>query len=988
MAGLTGSIRYNREITPQSADPLAYFAARIPEGATVLDLGCGPGVLGRAVRATKDVTFDGVEGDSEAARVARQQYRRIIEADLQNSRLWELVEGRRYDYIVLADVLEHLEAPGLVVRQLPRLLLPGGRVLISIPNVGYAGVLASLFTGSFDYDECGILDYTHLRFFTRRSLHRFLHLNGMRVMAEQNVEKPLLESRFKPADLESLDPVVRAAMLSRPDAMVCQFLVEAEPIAELPAEAGGCQALIHRNVPAANGIHDEAGRDARAAFDSAREPLFDAEYYLRTYPDVAAAGVDPYEHYIHNGAAEGRDPQALFDTSYYLERYTDVAASRANPLRHYAEIGAAEGRDPHPLFATRYYASQAQLAESGENALLHYCKHGFKAGLSPHPLFDVRFFLEQCPEVAARGDNPVLDFLTRHGAAAPQPHILFDTGYYLNTNPDIAAAPINPFLHYLLYGWLENRDPHILFNTRFYRTQYDDAAEGICSLYHYVIVGSRLGLRPHLWFDGEFYLRMHPEVAESGESALAHYLRLGFRLNYDPSACFNTKEYLEKHAGSIPPGMSPLEHACESGDCTDIARMIRENVLHPLIHERAAEMSVETPDQAPELPVKLVAFYLPQYHSVPENDLWWGKGFTDWRNVARATPLFDGHCQPRIPADLGYYDLRLPEILEQQAELAKEYGIHGFCFYYYWFDGHRLLERPLEQMLARRSPSFPFCICWANETWSRRWDGCPGDTLIEQRYSEDFAERFIRDVMGILTNQDYIQVAGAPLLLVYRIDEIHDIRSVTDCWRRVFRQETGLDLHLTIVEGKPIPDHRSVGFDSIVEFAPQLRSSILKPERTPGLCSDFAGRIEDYRAVVRGSLLKGPADCARYRCVMPGWDNTARQGLRARIMINDGPDAYETWLRSAVALSMAESGKQTPMVFIFAWNEWAEGAYLEPDHRYGRGFLQATRNALCQGLSDFYKIAGGGVSFDDVWTMLERSRCAALAPRGAPCINT
>jgi hypothetical protein len=723
----------------------------------------------------------------------------------------------------------------------------------------------------------------------------------------------------------------------------------------------------------------EPGRIPQLAFDDAREPLFDAGYYLRTYPDVAAAGTDPYEHYIQHGAAGGRDPQALFDTSYYLERYPDVAAGGMNALRHYAQFGAAEGRDPHPLFDTSYYTGQMHLAESGENALLHYCKHGFKAGLSPHPLFDVRLFQEQCPEVVARGDNPLLDFLAQRGALTPRPHILFNTEYYLRENPDVAAHPINPFLHYLLYGWRENRDPHVLFDNRFYRSQYDSALGWICPLHHYVTEGSRLGLRPHLLFDGEFYLREHPEVAGSGESSLAHYLRLGYRLNYNPSAWFDAKEYLEKHADRIPAGMSPIEHVTERGDYTDIAPMMRRNFADTLVRERVAGVSAETLGGAPQLPVKLIAFYLPQYHPIPENDLWWGKGFTDWRNVARARPSFDGHYQPRVPTDLGYYDLGRPEVLERQAELADEYGIHGFCFYHYWFDGHRLLERPLEQMLARRSPGFPFCICWANESWSRRWDQSPHEILIEQRYSAGFAERFIRDVMEILADPNYIRVAGAPLLLVYRLDEIPDIRSVTECWRRIFRQQTGLELHLTAVDDPRIQDLSSVGFDSKVEFAPRLRTSILNPKDMPGLRSDFSGRIEDYPTLVGRALLRGPADGAFYRCVMPGWDSTARHGARARIMVNNRPSAYEAWLRSTVALSIAESSKQAPMVFIFAWNEWAEGAYLEPDQRDGHGFLQATRNALCHGLSDYYNIAGSEVSFDDVRTTLERSRGARIS---------
>jgi len=670
--------------------------------------------------------------------------------------------------------------------------------------------------------------------------------------------------------------------------------------------------------------------------------LFDAAYYLRTYPDVAAAGVDPYGHFLQSGFREGRNPHPLFDTSYYLEQYPDVAASGANPLVDYWESGAAQGRDPHPLFETSYYAGQAQLAGTGENPLLHYCTSGFRAGLSPHPLFDVQMILRQCPEVVpAHGANPLLDFLSRHGAKTPRPHVLFDPAYYLDRNPDIADAPINAFLHYLLYGWREDRNPHPLFDNAFYRSQQDKGVSEICPLVHYVHEGSLLGLKPHPWFDSAFYLRQHPEVATTTrESALAHYLRLGHRLNYNPNAFFDSTAYLERYGDKVAPGMSPLEHAIEHGECGAIARVVRASVTMPA--GSTENGAVQKPPDSPPL----IAFYLPQYHPIEENDQWWGKGFTDWQNVARATAMFDGHYQPRVPADLGFYDLRLPEVFEQQAEIAREYGIHGFCYYYYWFDGRRLLERPLELMLERNSPQFPFCICWANENWCRNWFDASRDVLLEQRYSADFAERFLADAMHILTAPNYIRIAGRPLLLVFRADQIPDVQRVAEIWRRLFRQQTGMELHLSMVENPAIPDPRSLGFDSMVEFSPRSWSSALSPATVPGLHPEFRGRIEDYSGIVRRNLLRPPVDYPFYRCVMPGWDNTARRLLQARIAVAQSPEAYENWLSSAIALSLAEASKQEPLVFIYAWNEWAEGAYLEPDQKYGRAYLEATRNAL------------------------------------------
>ncbi len=405
--------------------------------------------------------------------------------------------------------------------------------------------------------------------------------------------------------------------------------------------------------------------------------------------------------------------------------------------------------------------------------------------------------------------------------------------------------------------------------------------------------------------------------------------------------------------------------------------------------KREAKRLLET---RPELPVKLIAFYLPQYHPIPENDEWWGKGFTEWRSVSQALPNFTGHYQPHIPADLGFYDLRVPEVMDQQAELAKSYGLYGFCFYYYWFNGHRLLERPLNQMLERGKPEFPFCICWANESWTRRWDGSAQDVLIAQEYSDDFDERFIRDAIPVLTAPHYIRVNGAPLLLVYRIDELPEARRTADCWRQVFLRETGLPLHLAIVQSFGVSDPRPYGFDSAVEFPPHTRKILIDPQTVPGVAADFTGHIEDYRTAMRGLISKKLPDYSWYRGVMPMWDNTARRGRQGHAIVNSSPSTYATWLRFVVDQALTRSDLQEPLVFINAWNEWAEGAHLEPDQRYGHRYLQATKDGLSKGILDHYRIEGCDVKMDVVEQMLagrDQSRvCYSRAGAPAAAVPT
>jgi lipopolysaccharide biosynthesis protein len=345
---------------------------------------------------------------------------------------------------------------------------------------------------------------------------------------------------------------------------------------------------------------------------------------------------------------------------------------------------------------------------------------------------------------------------------------------------------------------------------------------------------------------------------------------------------------------------------------------------------------------------RAIAFYLPQYHPIPENDVWWGKGFTEWTNVARGRPFFKDHEQPHLPGELGFYDLRLPEVRSQQAALARKHGIHGFCYYYYWFNGRRLLERPLDEVLRSREPDFPFCICWANENWTRRWDGAEDDILLEQVHTATSDADFIRDIIPILKDPRYIRVDGAPLLLVYRPAILQNPLHAVDVWRREARA-AGLEaLHLCAVQSFGFTDPRPIGFDAVVEFPPH---GIVIPEVTHELKQLdplFRGRVYDYRDAVSYALTKPSPPYRSYRTVMTSWDNTARRGADGNVFAFATPHDYEVWLRGVIAETSATLPPGQRLIFINAWNEWAEGAHLEPDQRHGSAHLQATARALRQ----------------------------------------
>lgn len=355
-----------------------------------------------------------------------------------------------------------------------------------------------------------------------------------------------------------------------------------------------------------------------------------------------------------------------------------------------------------------------------------------------------------------------------------------------------------------------------------------------------------------------------------------------------------------------------------------------------------------TPDAVSD--VGVIAFYLPQFHPIAENDAWWGDGFTEWSNVVRARPAFEGHAQPHLPADLGFYDLRVPDVRHKQIGLAKEHGISGFCFYYYWFGGRRLLERPLDEYVADSTVDFPFCICWANENWSRRWDGSESELLIGQPHNVVGDQRFIRDVIPLLKDPRYIRVGGAPLVLVYRVPLLEDPRVTAERWRTICREEGVGEIHLAMAETFGSKDPTEFGFDSSVQFPPHsVPARELRPE---GLDPAFQGKVYDYRDIVAHEINEAPTSHTRFRGVMLGWDNSARRGLKAHIYHHASPELYETWLRAAIHAVRRDNDEGERLVFVNAWNEWAEGTHLEPDMKFGRAYLHATRRAV-SGMSEW-----------------------------------
>jgi hypothetical protein len=356
-----------------------------------------------------------------------------------------------------------------------------------------------------------------------------------------------------------------------------------------------------------------------------------------------------------------------------------------------------------------------------------------------------------------------------------------------------------------------------------------------------------------------------------------------------------------------------------------------------------------------EKKTRSIAFYLPQFHPIPENDKAWGTGFTEWTNVTRARPFFSAHHQPILPANLGFYDLRMPEVQAAQAALAKAHGIEGFCYWHYWFSGKRLLGAPLDNLIKHGQPDFPFCLAWANESWSRRWLGEDKEIIIQQAYSPEDDEIHAKWLASMFQDFRYMRVNGRPLFLIYKPSALPNATATTTIIRKVCMAAglpdpylVGINAHTRHV------DMRTLGFDGTEDHFPQLgvlpepfsdgfSKSRLWRNLKHGILSGTS-KVYDYREAVALMEACRP-DYPHHPAVFVGWDNTARRGNKAIVMTGSEPEKVAAAIRPVVERIQNQPFEER-LLFLNAWNEWAEGMHLEPDNRHGNELLHAIKAVL------------------------------------------
>lgn len=353
---------------------------------------------------------------------------------------------------------------------------------------------------------------------------------------------------------------------------------------------------------------------------------------------------------------------------------------------------------------------------------------------------------------------------------------------------------------------------------------------------------------------------------------------------------------------------------------------------------------------------KLVAFYLPQFHSFPENDRWFGKGFSEWSNSSKALPQYIGHYQPHLPIDLGFYNLETTEIMKRQIELAKMYGIYGFSFYYYWFSGHKVMEKPIEMFLADKSLDMPFFMFWANEPWTKLWgDGGQNEILFEHEINDGDDVKFMNDILPYMKDERYIKIDNKPLLVIYN-PERYELKKLTNfiVGIRQIAQENGFsDLYIMMPRKAQIPKEKMQStldkykLDAIIEFLPHnISYQEYKPKFEKIANKKFLGEIYDVEDYVKNKKYIYKTDCKVFKGLYPNWDNTARKCYTGSWIFQSTPKLYKAWLKDIINWTKENNSKAEQFIFINAWNEWAEGAHLEPDQKYGYAYLQATKEAL------------------------------------------
>eukprot|EP01037_Dinobryon_pediforme_P001520 gene1520-1543_t len=736
----------------------------------------------------------------------------------------------------------------------------------------------------------------------------------------------------------------------------------------------------------------------------------DPAWYSRTHPDAPSDPYGATRHFVILGDREGRSPGPDFDSSLYRKRYVDVNESGLPPFLHYMAIGRAAGRPvpvertiavrstDQPIDAATLIAADADIRQRLAAAR---ARRKDEVSVAPPALISCKDPLAAARRLRfARPRQPLLSVLipvfnefattveclaslAQNGLGADMEIILADDA---STEADIetlsAIKNLAVIRHAENLGFLRSCNAAFAHCRGDYVLLLNNDTQILPGALQHLMAALQAdptiaAAGPKLIYPNGRLQEAGCAVLPNGESLMvglfADPAEPGYNRDRDVAYCSGAALMLRRSAI----GDALFDDVFQPAYCedTDLCLRLRNaghriRYVHQAVIVHHLSVSTNRGSQArklrgiarnqhallakwPELiarlnEIRVLAFFLPQFHPTPENDLWWGRGFTEWTNVARAQPSYAGHYQPHLPADLGFYDLRLPETLHAQAALARRYGVEGFVFYHYNFGRQRMLERPLAILLANPGIDIRFCLCWANENWTRHWDGGSYEMLLEQLYDEDTIASVIADAIQAAADPRAITVRGRPMFLVYRPLKLPDARAFARECRERFAEAGFPGVHLVYVESMEASDAAlspaDIGFDASVEFPPHGHATP-SSAATEVIKDGWAGYRYDYPDTIINFTVRDSAPHTRYPAVFPGWDNTARQP-KVGTSFDATPEAFRVYVEAKIDEVRAFLDGDDRLLFVNAWNEWAEGAHLEPDTGFGHRWLEAQAHRM------------------------------------------
>ncbi len=968
---------YTRDILPGQEEALSKIAAKILPNSLVLDVGCGSGMLGKYLASNSQCVIDGADFDQAAVNLAKSIYRKALVVDLESESLLTSFTQETYDFIVVADVIEHLVHPAKLLQDIKLLLKPWGTILFSVPNITHISAGLELLFGRFDYTNNGLLDSTHVHFYSKEGLRERLIQSGIYPWEFDTVERDFDETEFSSHELVPLD-WAKQFVESRSDALTYQWIVSAKLSPPTKFEASVKRRQLERRyttlasrlyfqglLDAELSEENSLPADIRQGSDAVSHLSFLLSADRCTFP-LQALRVDlvsDVRPFIFIGLELLDDKgQTLWHRDAPLEQEMvnawvvndpDLPNCLVMPKNNDPQWHLNLGKEilnrikPGSLLKVSI-CRDAQLVAKAYIETFQALSANYSAVIKQHAELDEALNAKYSAAITQLTQQ-LADVQQDVSESRGQIRDLQTAVAQQFASAEIRAAEFDSANNLISALWTQIAEKNAAVNERNAEVYRVELALQEARLRYLAIVESNSwkATRP---------LRFLKRIVINKPLSWAKRLAASAVKTVWRNAPLSgrTRQILKNRIFTALPFLFQSTAAFKSwakSKAVTSARVSWRGAANIELHEGDVEFvgrTLESPLST--TPVKLICFYLPQFHEIPENNEWWGEGFTEWTNVRPAVPQFQGHYQPHVPGELGYYDLLDRGVQRRQVDLAKLYGVGGFCFYFYWFAGKTLLEQPVLNYLTDKSLALPFCLCWANENWSRRWDGLDKSILIQQSYSPEDDIAFISHIAQYLRDDRYIKVEGRPLVVVYRPGLLPDARATVARWRAWCLANGVGEIYLAYTQSFESVDPTTYGFDAAIEFPPNNSGPRNITEQVKPNSESFAGTVYDWQSLSERSENYTQPPYKLFRSVCPSWDNTPRRKAGATVFLNSSPEKYERWLRNAVRnTAHFEHNLEKRLVFANAWNEWAEGAHLEPDQKYGYAWLQATRNALAVG---------------------------------------